>query len=152
MASDQKMDILQTKKPAVIKVFGILNIILGLFGLTVSISIASMAAHLTDKTAGITVAVMGLSVAIPMIAGGIGLLMNKNAGRILSLAASYIALAAGIIYIGIVITALYYIYDQLAGPQRLKFIMRIVTVLCICIYPALNLFFMHSGRVRAAMK
>jgi hypothetical protein len=111
-----------------------------------------MAAHLTDRAAGITVVAIGLSVALPMTAGGIGLLMQKNWGRILSLAASYIALAAGLIYTGIVITALFYIYGQLSNPQILKFIMRIATMLGICIYPALNLFFMHKSNIKAILK
>lgn len=152
MASELKVDTKGAVKPAILKISGILNIILGLFGLAVSVSIALMAARLTDKTAGITVAVTGLGVALPMISGGIGLLMKKNAGRVLSLAASYIALAAGIIYTGIVITALFYIYDQLDAQHRIKFIWRIITVLCICIYPVLNLIFMHSARVRSSLR
>lgn len=152
MASELKAGTKRALKPVMLKIFGSLNIILGLFGLTVSVSIALMAARLSDKTAGITVAAAGLAVALPMIAGGIGLIMKKKYGRILSLAASYIALTAGIIYIGVVITALFYIYDQLASPLRVKFIWRIVTVLCICIYPALNLFFMHRAGVSSSVK
>lgn len=152
MVSAQKMDILHSEKTAVPKVFGILNIILGLFGLTISISIAAMAAHLTDKAAGITVVIIGLSVALPMVAGGTGLLMNRKWGRILSLAASYIALGAGIIYIGIVITALFYIYDQLAEPQRIKFMMRIAVTLCVCIYPVLNIAVLHRKKIRDSFK
>lgn len=152
MASDKNGCGIKRGARVITKVFGILNIILGLFGLTVSVSIAAMAAHLADGTAGISVIIIGLSVALPMIAGGIGLLMKRRAGRILSLAASYIALAAGLIYAGIIITALFYIYDQLPEPQRVKFIMRMVTVLCICIYPALNLFFLHKSSIKDSLR
>lgn len=152
MSTNQNTDNIIKSKPVIIKLIGFFNILLGLFGLVVSISIAGMAAHLTDRAAGITVVIIGFSVALPMTAGGIGLLMRKNMGRILSLAASYIALAAGIIYTGIVITALFYIYGQLTNPQILKFIMRIATMLGICIYPALNLFFLHKGSIRAVLK
>lgn len=152
MTSGHKTNSITPGKPAVQKIFGILNIILGLFGLIISISIAAMAARLADRAAGIAVAFTGLAVAIPMIAGGTGLLMNRNAGRVLSLAASYIALAAGIIYTGTIITALFYIYDQLTDPQRIKLIMRAGRVLLVCIYPGLSLFFLHKRSVRESMK
>ncbi len=152
MPTAQNTENKMKNKPALLKIIGFLNILLGLFGLIVSAAIAAIAARITDRTAGITIAVTGLSVALPMIAGGVGLLLKKNSGRLLSLAASCIALAAGIIYMVIVATGLFYIFAQLAHPLRIKFIMHIVVTLCICIYPILNIVVLHKKNIRDSLR
>ena len=140
------------KKVVSPKVIGILNLIFGLFGLTISISLSSIAEQMTDKSAGTVVIVTGFAVALPMIAGGIGLLMYRKAGRILALIAAFIAVTAGILYIILIILALIDARDLLNSRLMIKFILSVITMLGICIYPLLTIIFLHKKKVRDSMK
>lgn len=140
------------KKVVSPKVIGILNLIFGLFGLTISISLSSIAEQMTDKSAGTVVIVTGFAVALPMIAGGIGLLMYRKAGRILALIAAYIAVTAGILYIILIILALIDARDVLNSRLMIKIFLSVITMLGICIYPLLTIIFLHKKKVRDSMK
>lgn len=141
-----------SKKPVSPRIIGPINFISGIFCLVIFLSMSSTYSRLTGQSAGYILAAAGLMISIPMTAGGCGLFFYRRWGRIISLAAVWISLALLLVYLVFMTGTYIYIYDMLDGPGSLKFLIRLVTIALLCIYPVSALLLLHSGKVKDSMK
>lgn len=129
------------------KIFGMLNIILGIFGMFIIINLSSVIAGRLDEKAGLFTATYGLIITLPMIIGGIGMIMYRNWGRITTLAAAWLSLAAAVIYILLLITAF-----TNRGYGMSEFTKSLLSVLAAAAFPVASIVFLHGRKFREAMK
>ena len=140
------------KKPVSPVIIGAVNFISGIFCLVIFLSMSFTYSRVAGQSAGYLLASAGIIISIPMTAGGCGLFFYRRWGRITSLAAIWISLAVLLVYLVFMAGTYIYIYDMLDRPGSIKFIIRLITISILCIYPALALFLLHSGKVKHSMK
>ena len=129
-----------------------MNILLGLAAIVITVSLSYTAAKAANSAAGYAIAASGLSVTIPMVAGGAGLIMLRHWGRRLSLAAAYIMLTLLIIYLSALTGMFLYFGDMLQGADSVKLIKPMAYTAALFLYPVTLLIFLHSGKVKLLFK
>lgn len=161
-------------KPTVITVFGILNLVFGVFGICgIGASIFFLTAlannpgfqqppnPILEHPIGYVWNIVGLVVGscntFLMIAGGILLLMNKDLGRLLTVLYGYITIGFGIVGMVVMGIIMFGVFNEAMGDQeRMTAVIGLVGGSCGgvlgLIYPALAIFFLSRDNVKEYLK
>ena len=127
--------------PKAPKVFGILFVIFGSFGILNGL-LSPLVLSGSSTGEKIFFLVMYLLSSIPELLAGIFLLQRKNLGRIFGLIYAYTSLALGLFSLFVLIMG------SPMGTAQILLINQVVG----CIAPIVALIFLHSGKFRQALK
>ncbi len=133
-------------------IMGLAHILLGSFGLLVVINLSAIIEERTSSSAGTIITLSGMAITLPMIAGGAGMLMRRNRGRIAALAASWLAIAAASIYLLLLTAAFIFGTGFFMESDVTEFAMSIASVALASVFPVVSVIVLRQEKFIKTLK